>query len=325
MVSIVSKDLMMLQHIILLLQQHDCAISLRKLSQKLPLPVHEIKQNIKVWQSFGVNLFEKEDMVFLLSPVYLIDSEALARKIATPLDYFDSLPSTNDFLLGRLAELESGQLCIAEHQQSGRGRRGKRWFSPYGAHLYQSMYWRSQHDVQYNSAVGLVIGIATAQALHQLGVSGVKVKWPNDIYRDGYKLAGILVESQQAHDGTCHLVIGLGLNISMPNIRCNIDQPFRDLTDVVQGQHTKTDIAYAMWKAMMAALTDFEKYGLAPLCAQWNKYDLFYGQKIQLTEGCQTLVGYHRGIDNQGRLQFEYEDKLKTYDSARVSVRLLSQ
>ncbi|RDT55333.1 biotin--[acetyl-CoA-carboxylase] ligase, partial [Klebsiella pneumoniae] len=80
-----------------------------------------------------------------------------------------------------------------ENQQAGRGRRGRKWFSPFGANLYLSMYWRLEQGPAAAIGLSLVIGIVMAEVLHDLGADQVRVKWPNDLYLNDRKLAGILV------------------------------------------------------------------------------------------------------------------------------------
>ena len=100
------------------------------------------------------------------------------------------IDSTNQYLLDRLDELTSGDACVAEYQQAGRGRRGRKWFSPFGANLYLSMYWRLEQGPAAAIGLSTVIGIVIAEVLQQFGAEQVRVKWPNDIYLQDRKLSG---------------------------------------------------------------------------------------------------------------------------------------
>lgn len=79
------------------------------------------------------------------------------------------IDSTNQYLLDRLSELQSGDACVAEYQQAGRGRRGRKWFSPFGSNLYLSMYWRLEQGPAAAIGLSLVIGIVIAEVLQSLG------------------------------------------------------------------------------------------------------------------------------------------------------------
>ncbi len=84
--------------------------------------------------------------------------------------------------MDRITELKSGDACVAEYQQAGRGRRGRQWVSPFGANLYLSMYWRLEQGPAAAMGLSLVVGIVMAEVLQNLGAEKVRVKWPNDLY-----------------------------------------------------------------------------------------------------------------------------------------------
>lgn len=132
------------------------------------------------------------------------------------------IDSTNQYLLDRLSELKSGDACVAEYQQAGRGRRGRKWFSPFGANLYLSMYWRLEQGPAAAIGLSTVIGIVMAEVLHDLGADQVRVKWPNDLYLNDRKLAGIPAELTGKTGDAAQIVIGAGLNMVMRNVQNDV-------------------------------------------------------------------------------------------------------
>ena len=134
-----------------------------------------------------------------------------------PVHCFPVIDSTNQYLLERVNTLSSGESCLAECQTAGRGRRGKPWVSPFGCQLILSMYWRLEQGMAAAMGLSLAVGVAVVEALESLGYPGVALKWPNDLYYQGRKLAGILVEMSGSAGASCHLVIGVGLNLAMPS------------------------------------------------------------------------------------------------------------
>ncbi|MGV8352601.1 biotin--[acetyl-CoA-carboxylase] ligase, partial [Pseudomonas aeruginosa] len=82
-------------------------------------------------------------------------------------------------MIQRISELTSGDVCIAEYQSAGRGRRGRQWISPFGRNLYLSMYWKLDQGPAAAIGLSLVVGVILAEVLQQFGANGVKVKWPN--------------------------------------------------------------------------------------------------------------------------------------------------
>ncbi|TMP82113.1 biotin--[acetyl-CoA-carboxylase] ligase, partial [Pseudoalteromonas ruthenica] len=113
-------------------------------------------------------------------------------------------------------DLVSGQVLVAEMQQAGRGRRGRVWQSPFGANLYYSYYWKLEEGLQAAMGVSIAVGLAVYDAIEALYGLSAALKWPNDIYLHGRKLAGVLVELEGQVEGPCHLVIGIGINLQMP-------------------------------------------------------------------------------------------------------------
>ncbi len=111
---------------------------------------------------------------------------------------------------------------MAEYQQAGRGRRGRKWFSPFGANLYLSMYWRLEQGPAAAIGLSLVIGIVIAEVLQQLGAEQVRVKWPNDIYLQDRKLSGILVELTGKTGDAAQIVSGAGINLVMRRVESDV-------------------------------------------------------------------------------------------------------
>ena len=98
---------------------------------------------------------------------------------------FDSIDSTNDYLLEHAKNKNSGfQLCLADMQHAGRGRRGRVWFSSPGASLCLSVSTKLNASLNDLSGLGLMAAVVVVQVLRDLGVGGVGIKWPNDIFCD---------------------------------------------------------------------------------------------------------------------------------------------
>jgi BirA family transcriptional regulator, biotin operon repressor / biotin---[acetyl-CoA-carboxylase] ligase len=125
--------------------------------------------------------------------------------------------STNLELM-HLAQQQSvgGCVWIAEVQLQGRGRRGRTWFSPFGGNLAVSIGFDSLRPMAGLGGASLVVGLAVVDALEQLGIPNLSLKWPNDVLMGGAKLGGILVEMTTAGSAGVQLVVGVGLNVALP-------------------------------------------------------------------------------------------------------------
>ncbi len=189
-----------------------------------------IAKHIKSLSEWGVDIYRIQGRGYQMArPMPLLDEAKLMVGSVQKLELIPVIDSTNQYLLDRVNESEKGRICLAEYQTNGRGRRGRQWISPFGSNLYLSMYWRLDAGMAAAMGLSLVIGIAAVEALEAMGIEGVKLKWPNDLYYQDKKLAGILVEMSGQAGGAAHLVIGMGLNIGMPDVQPNIDQPWTTL------------------------------------------------------------------------------------------------
>jgi BirA family transcriptional regulator, biotin operon repressor / biotin---[acetyl-CoA-carboxylase] ligase len=158
------------------------------------------------------------------------------KALISTLEIHDTLNSTNSYLMERSQQnAPSGFICFAEHQTAGKGRRGRQWVSPYGNNIYLSILWRFQYGgIAVTAGLSLAMGVAVIRALRQHNIHDVGLKWPNDIYYQGKKLGGILIEVSGETDGPCAAVIGLGLNLFLPETQTqSITQAWTDLTRII--------------------------------------------------------------------------------------------
>ncbi|VTR60505.1 Bifunctional protein BirA [Serratia fonticola] len=258
----------------------------------------------------------------LPAAINLLDAERilglLEDKRVTVLPVVDS---TNQYLLDRLAELTSGDACIAEYQQAGRGRRGRQWVSPFGANLYLSMFWRLEQGPAAAMGLSLVIGIVMAEVLQRLGAEQVRVKWPNDLYLNDRKLAGILVELTGKTGDAAQLVLGAGINMAMRETNASqIDQRWINLQEAGI-TIDRNELAAKLLNELRNSLRQFEIDGLAPFISRWRKLDNFIDRPVKLLIGEQQIFGIARGIDQQGALLLEQEGVIKPFIGGEISLR----
>jgi BirA family biotin operon repressor/biotin-[acetyl-CoA-carboxylase] ligase len=144
--------------------------------------------------------------------------EELRQLLELPRDeVLDSAPSTMDVAHRIAAEgAPAGTLVIANEQTAGRGRGGKSWQSSPGAGLWMTLIERPA-DASAVGVLSLRIGLAVAEALDRFAAEPIRVKWPNDLYVDQGKLAGILVEARWREQSVEWVAIGLGINVRPPD------------------------------------------------------------------------------------------------------------
>ncbi|MBE5204593.1 MULTISPECIES: bifunctional biotin--[acetyl-CoA-carboxylase] ligase/biotin operon repressor BirA [Pectobacterium] len=282
-----------------------------------------INKHIQTIRDWGIDVFTVTGKGYSLpTPMQLLDEEVILKRLPeSGVTVLPVVDSTNQYILERLDSLSSGDACIAEYQQSGRGRRGRQWFSPFGANLYLSLYWRLEQGPAAAVGVSLVIGIVMAEVLHKLGADGVRVKWPNDLYLKDRKLAGILVELTGKTGDAANLVIGAGINLQMrapaPD---TINQGWINLQEAGI-EIDRNTLASALISELRSALAVFELQGLEPFIPRWEKLDNYFNRPIRLIIGNREIHGIERGIDHQGALLLENDGLIAPYIGGEISLR----
>ncbi|HCI6528810.1 TPA: bifunctional biotin--[acetyl-CoA-carboxylase] ligase/biotin operon repressor BirA [Klebsiella quasipneumoniae subsp. quasipneumoniae] len=294
-----------------------------QLGEQLGMSRAAINKHIQTLRDWGVDVFTVPGKGYSLpEPIHLLDEKKISQQIehgrVTVLPVIDS---TNQYLLDRLDELASGDACVAEYQQAGRGRRGRKWFSPFGANLYLSMYWRLEQGPAAAIGLSLVIGIVIAEVLQQLGAEQVRVKWPNDIYLQDRKLSGILVELTGKTGDAAQIVSGAGINLVMRRVESDVvNQGWISLQEagVVIDRNL---LAARLIKELRLGLELFEQEGLAPYLPRWEKLDNFIHRPVKLIIGDKEIYGISRGIDAQGALLLEQDGVIKAWVGGEISLR----
>ncbi|MDU7484101.1 MAG: bifunctional biotin--[acetyl-CoA-carboxylase] ligase/biotin operon repressor BirA [Hafnia alvei] len=282
-----------------------------------------VNKHIQTIRDWGIDVFTVPGKGYSLpSPMQLLDEQEITKQLpeggVTVLPVVDS---TNQYLLDRIHELCSGDACVAEYQQAGRGRRGRHWFSPFGANLYLSMFWRLEQGPAAAMGLSLVIGIVMAEVLRELGAPDVKVKWPNDLYLNDKKLAGILVELTGKTGDAANIVIGAGINLSMRSPDTSIvNQQWINLQEAGV-KINRNELVAQLLKRLRDTLIDFETRGLAPFVERWRELDNFIDRPVNLLIGEQKIYGIARGIDAQGALLLDREGEVTPFIGGEISLR----
>lgn len=294
-----------------------------QLGSELGMSRAAINKHIHTVREWGLDIFTVPGKGYKLpAAIQLLDRDKILA--ALPEGNVDVLPvidSTNQYLQDRITQLRSGDACVAEYQQAGRGRRGRQWFSPFGSNLYLSMYWKLDQGPAAAMGLSLVIGIVTAEVMQQLGAKDVRVKWPNDLYLKDRKLAGILVELTGKTGDAAHLVIGAGINLRMREPAANvIDQGWINLQEAGI-DIDRNELTVTLLKELRGALRKFELEGLSSFISRWRNLDNFIDRPVKLLIGDKEIHGIERGIDPQGALLLELNGEVKTFIGGEISLR----
>ncbi|MGE5319249.1 MAG: biotin--[acetyl-CoA-carboxylase] ligase [Hyphomicrobiaceae bacterium] len=263
-------------------------------------------------------------------PVEWIDGAAVLRQLGKvagdySLRVLESVGSTNSALMAAALDgAVDGTLFCAEHQHSGRGRRGRQWHSVPGGSLTFSVLWRFDSGLQSLSGLSLVVGLAIARAVNRYSRHTARLKWPNDILVDYRKLAGILVEVQGDMHGAAFAVVGIGLNVRLSEAqRDAVDQAVVDLAEMGVTVGRNRLLADCLLE-LNAALNIFRSHGFAALREEWQALDAYAGRPVALAlPDARSVHGVGSGVDDTGAfLLRDAQSRLHPYSGGEISLRL---
>lgn len=229
--------------------------------------------------------------------------------------------STNDELsLAATRTDERIAVLVALHQRAGRGRRGRAWHA--GDGLAFSCAWPIAPDAPPPSALSLAAGLAVAEAIEDLGVRDVALKWPNDVLVDGRKIAGILVELVSGQRRTRHAIIGIGANLgSVPEYPPDGGRAPTAIAEHLAVAPAIETVLATILIRLAGRLDAFAAGGFAAMHHDWSRRDAFAGQLVRIDGEGASRSGRCEGVDADGALRLATESGLERILSGELSLR----
>lgn len=298
------------------------------LAEMLGVSRTAVANHIKQLQQLGLDIYKVKGRGYCLAEqLDLLDAARISQLRKTSgadILVQHITDSTNSQLMQKVQDglvTEPGYTIVAEAQTAGRGRRGRNWYSPFAASLYFSMYWRLEQGIQAAMGLSLVVGIAITRLLKQRYQVDARVKWPNDVYVDNKKLCGILVElAGQAHAG-CDVIIGIGMNIRLPQQALHsIDQQYIDLTGAADKLIDRNQLIALLQQQLITLLTEFTHQGFTGFVDEFDQYNQYRNKAIKLI-GKEEITGICIGVDKQGALLVKTATGVQAYFGGELSLR----
>jgi BirA family biotin operon repressor/biotin-[acetyl-CoA-carboxylase] ligase len=310
-------------------------VSGQEIGKQLGISRTAISTHVKALVNMGLDIFSVTGKGYKLAqPLDLLNKRKIlllmSQKVITTnnqltpeVEVHSLIDSTNDYLMRRLPnQLTQGQVCLAEYQSAGRGRRGRQWVSPFGSQIYLSMYWYLEQGLSAAMGLSLLSALAVSDAIFAVSGVQVELKWPNDIYIDGVKLAGILIDLEGQALEPSHSVIGIGLNLDMPAEAAeNIDQRWTDLQSHSETKIDRNVLSAQLISCLHARLQQHQNEGLGTMLDEWHAHDVYLNKRVKLLTGERVTKGICRGINNQGALLLEVDGQVKPIYGGEVSLR----
>jgi len=266
--------------------------------------------------------------VHLVDGADLIVPEVVTARLAegggnVSLALLDQCESTNAELLARAARgAPSGSAVACELQTAGRGRRGNRWLSGLASGLTFSLLWRSRRTGIDLAGLSLAAGVACVAALEALEVSGVRLKWPNDLMFAGRKLGGILVESVGESRGPSTVVVGIGINVRRSQaVQVPLGRPVTELAEIRADLPSRSVLLGESLAQLAAVLETFERQGFAAFRADWMRLHAQQDARIRvaLPAGA-AKEGVALGVDENGALLLRTDAGVERLHSGEVGI-----
>lgn len=228
--------------------------------------------------------------------------------------------STNNYAakLVSAGQLEHGTVILAEFQTAGKGQRGKNWLSNGAKQFIGTYYLKTDFlSVEHLCFFNMSVAIAIADTIKSYVSSEVKIKWPNDIFVEDQKIAGVLIETNWKNNGIVGAIVGIGVNFNpisdIPHATSIAEHAgvAPDLFEFVDSLSNQIAANYAMLKA-----TSFDEIKQKYLTYLWKKDQLIHAVK-QIDQS--EIQGSIRGIDFIGNLLFEYDGIVEVFHNHEIN------
>lgn len=300
------------------------------LARRLELSRASVWNALRGVEQWGVSLYKVRGRGYRLEePVEWLDEDRIREELSAAGDLFrievlEAVDSTNAYLLGRAASgAESGSVVAAEVQTQGRGRRGRSWQSGLGGGLTFSLLWRFEQGAGFLSGLSLAAALGVVRALDACGVAGTVLKWPNDILHRYRKLAGILIEAQGDVLGPTAAVIGIGINLKLPDaVRERIDQAVTDVYSITGRLPERNCLLAAVLQELARILLRFQEQGFKPFRQEWNARHAYHGRPVRvLLPGGAQVEGVIEGVEESGALVLRTGAGKRTFTTGELSLR----
>ncbi|MBA7498817.1 Bifunctional ligase/repressor BirA [subsurface metagenome] len=289
------------------------------LAKKLGISRVAVWKQIQKLKDMGYKIISDQNLGYcLISRPDLLLPQEIQRGLSTnyigkEIYYFPELKSTNiiakEKALHREEGINEGTLIIAERQSAGKGRLGRKWFSPAGG-IWLSIILYPQLSPSYISRITLMTAVAAVKAIKICTQIESQIKWPNDILINEKKVCGILTEMSAELDIINWVVVGIGINANIDHREFpeDIQENTISLKEILGKEVLRVKLAQVF-------LQEFEKYyeilkrrEFSSVLKEWKLYSHTLGKKIRVDMGERIITGEAMDINEEGALVLKKGD-----------------
>jgi BirA family biotin operon repressor/biotin-[acetyl-CoA-carboxylase] ligase len=259
----------------------------------------------------------------LLLP-YEVEDGLRTDLIGKEIHHYREIGSTQEAARGLAAEgAKEGTVVIAEIQTRGKGRRGRKWYSPVGG-VYMSVILRPQISPARAPLLTLLAGVVVAKALRRLYNLKAELKWPNDVMVKDRKICGILTEMTAETEAINYCIVGIGVNANVelahfpPEFRASTTS----LKEELGARVSRVELVRDLLGEIERLYAVFKERGPAPILEEWKILTNTLGTQVQVIGQTEVVEGRAVDVDQDGALIIRLADgSLKRIIAGDLSLR----
>jgi len=269
----------------------------------------------------GYKIFEVPDRLYAGEIKYRLGTTVLGRKVI----YYDTVASTNDVAKKLAAEgCPEGTVVVAEEQTEGRGRLGRKWFSPRGKNVMFSVLLNPTVNLVQLPQLTMLAAVAVAGAVCALTGLKAGIKWPNDLLLNEKKVCGILSEMYAEVNRVNYLVIGVGMNVNVDEEEFppDIGTTATSLKIAAGEKINRAGLLQEILRQLERYYLDWQQHGFAPVLEEWKKSSINLGRRVRVISSGEVWEGICEDVDSDGALLLRLPGgSVKRFVAGEVSLR----
>ncbi len=245
-----------------------------------------------------------------------LHTERFAKKIYT----FESIDSTNNCAKA-LANVgaDEGVLVFSEHQTAGRGRFSRTWESEKEKNLTFSIILRPMWCEQL-SLLTFVIAAGIAKAVEETTGLPVNCQWPNDLYCNGKKFCGILLEISGDAGRIDFVIAGIGINVNQEIFPAELASKAISLRNILTKEIDRVQLLQECIRQLERCYIDVQKNGFNKIMREWNARCVMFGRTVSIEQNGLIITGIAEKVDLDGALVVNAENKTIRILAGDVSI-----
>ncbi|QLE79319.1 biotin--[acetyl-CoA-carboxylase] ligase [Francisella sp. Scap27] len=294
-------------------------ISGAEIGEKLNISRAAISKNIKLLNDkYQLEILSSTKKGYLLQEkLDLLDIDNIIEKYKNVI-YFHSIDSTSNYAIKHQNSFLGNTIILAEHQTKGYGRFNREWVSPFGKNLYCTIVEYISFDISKFSGLSLIIAISIAKVLQDLDFD-VKLKWPNDIYINDKKVAGVIINISGEINNESILHIAFGLNVNMQK-NDNIKREWTSLKRESSKHIDRTVLLIKLIETIKKDIGLFYKKGFIFFKDEYEKLNYIKDKKFTIMVGNQKLENCkYVGLSDIGEIIVEKNNQQFLFSSGEIS------